>query len=98
MSLEHYDTGDFLSFEKRDPTEGAYWADQEEDRREQGIDGGELFDLFTAHGTTRAEIASMDLATATRHVHEMRAEDVDDLGLTDEEIARAILKYAREEA
>ena len=62
------------------------------------IDGGELFDVFVAHGVTREEIASMDLETVTQHVREMRTADPDLLALTDEEIARAILKYAREEA
>jgi len=34
VSLEHYDTRDYLSFEKRDPTEQAFWDDQEEQRKE----------------------------------------------------------------
>jgi len=31
VSLEHYDTGDYLSFERRDPTDATHWADQQEE-------------------------------------------------------------------
>jgi len=60
--------------------------------------GAELFDLFAAHGVTTAEIAAMDVDTVTRHVAEMRQDEPDDLPLTNVEIARAILDYAREDA
>ncbi|HUX78055.1 MAG TPA: hypothetical protein VMY40_15590 [Anaerolineae bacterium] len=105
--LLHLDTGDYLAFVRRDPEEGAYWADQEEQRREhaeilaeeepEDPHGEYLFDQFVAHGVTRAEIARMDLKTLTQHIHEMRTAgaDVDDLALTDEEIARQILEFAR---
>jgi len=33
VALVHLDLVDYLSFEKRDPTEGAYWHELEEDRR-----------------------------------------------------------------
>ena len=34
VMLVHLDMNDFLSFERRDPTEGAYWRELEEERRE----------------------------------------------------------------
>ena len=36
VELVHLDTGDYLAFAKRDPSEGAYWADMEEERRHIG--------------------------------------------------------------
>ena len=32
VELTHLDTGDYLAFTLRDPSEGAYWADQYEQR------------------------------------------------------------------
>ena len=57
----------------------------------------ELFDRFTAHGTTTAEVAAMGLETVTRQIGEMRRDEPDDLPLTDAEIARAVLDYAQED-
>lgn len=34
VSLVHLDTGDYLRFVKVDPTEAAFWQDQEEQRQE----------------------------------------------------------------
>jgi len=34
VSLVHLDTGDFLAFERIDPTEEPFWEDQEEQRQE----------------------------------------------------------------
>ena len=55
----------------------------------------QLFDLFVAHGTTREEIAKMNINTITRHIAEMRRDEPDDILLTDEQIAEKILSYAR---
>jgi hypothetical protein len=60
------------------------------------LDGEELFDLFTAQGVTREEVARLDLATVTLQVGQMRdADPFDDLEATDEEIAQAILEFAQ---
>ena len=34
VTLLHLDTADYIAFIKRDPTEGAYWRDLEEELRE----------------------------------------------------------------
>jgi len=52
VMLAHLDTADYLSFEKRDPTEGAFWAAEQAER--EAIVAG----LF-AEGTPGGRIAIM---------------------------------------
>jgi hypothetical protein len=55
----------------------------------------ELFDAFVGGQTGVDEIAAMDLETVARQIGELRANERDDIGMSDREIAEAILKYAR---
>ena len=57
--------------------------------------GEELFNLFVEHSTTTAEIARMNVKTVEQHIREMRASEPDDILMSDREIARAILDYAK---
>jgi hypothetical protein len=55
----------------------------------------ELFNLFVGDHVIPAEIAGLRLATVARQVGELRRLEPDDIAMTDEEIARAILEFAR---
>lgn len=55
-----------------------------------------FFDLFTAHGVTRQEIAQLNLETVTRQITELRQGQTDDLDLPNSEIAQRILDFARD--
>ena len=57
--------------------------------------GSELYDLFVEPGVTTSEIAQMDLDTMTRHIGELRQSEPDDLAMSDDAIAAAVLEYAR---
>jgi hypothetical protein len=65
----------------------------------EGLNGAELFKLFMHPKATVAEIAAMDLETLTSKVKYRRRRKVPPGAVspatTDEEIARAILAYAR---
>jgi hypothetical protein len=56
---------------------------------------GALFDQFVAPGVTYSEVAVMSLAMATRHIHDMRVSNPDDLPFYDEDIARVVIAYAQ---
>jgi hypothetical protein len=62
-------------------SERAYW-------------GSELFDLFAAPGVTLEEIAHMRLSVVRQHIRELRADNPDDIPLTDREIADELWMYA----
>ena len=55
----------------------------------------DLFDLFVGGQTSKRAVAAMALADATRHIHELREDEPDEIPMTDEAIARAILEFAR---
>jgi len=58
--------------------------------------GAELYELFVAPGITTDEIALMNIKTMAQQVHELREDDPDDdFNMTDQEIAEAILEYAK---
>jgi len=57
--------------------------------------GEQLFNLFVEHSTTAAEVARMSVKAVEQHVREMRASEPDDIPMSDREIARAILDYAK---
>lgn len=55
----------------------------------------ELFDLFVGGQADTTDIVQLDLATATRQIHELRQDEPDDIQMSDEQIATAILDYAK---
>ena len=60
------------------------------------MSGAELFDRFVAHGVGVRDIAKMEPETIARQVGELRHDEPDDIPMSDDEIARAIMDYARE--
>ncbi len=63
-------------------------------KQEDTVRPSELFDRFVEKSVTAAEIAAMDVAVLTRQIAEMRADEPDDIDMTDAEIAKAILSVA----
>jgi hypothetical protein len=68
----------------------------------QPLDGAQLFRMFNDPGTAPADITALDPHTLSRKVADLRQTQVPYMtvlaDVTDEEIARAILAYAREAA
>lgn len=59
--------------------------------------GAELFELFVAPGILPSEILGMDIDVMTQQIHELRQDDPDDdIAMSDNEIAEAILEYAEQ--
>lgn len=53
-----------------------------------------LYEIFVAPETTCQEFATMDLLTATQHIHELREAEPDEIPMTDGAIARELLDFA----
>ena len=67
------------------------------ERRSNKMTGAELFDLFVVHGVGTDEIARMSAGILAQQIHELRTEP-DDIDMSNGEIARAILAYAKEDS
>jgi hypothetical protein len=59
------------------------------------MNGSDLFDLFAAPETSPDDMVGMALETVTLQIGELRANEPDDIDMTDEEIAHDILKFAQ---
>jgi hypothetical protein len=65
--------------------------------KEAKMNGSELYDLFAADATME-DIARMDVTTeVVDQIRELRQSEPDNIDMTDEEIAAAIVKFARKE-
>jgi len=57
----------------------------------------ELVEMFVAASTDMSKIAAMDIEVIEQQIAGMRAEEPDNIPMTDREIAQEILDYACEE-
>lgn len=64
------------------------------EQKENKMSQENLFDLFVGGQASVQDIAPMDVDTIAAQVGEMRADDPDDIPMTDHEIAQAIHDYA----
>jgi len=58
---------------------------------------GELFDLFCGGQTTVEEVYGMTITNLHRQIKELRADEPDEIDMTDGEIADEIYRYATAE-
>ena len=55
----------------------------------------QLYDLFVAHGAAVESVAAMAVNDLAQQIHEMREAESDDIPMSDLDVARAILDFAR---